>query len=49
MGIIKMFFTKLGLLGGLFIVLLLLPMGWPIIILIMVIAGIAAFVNTDKK
>ena len=45
--IIKAFFTKAGLLGGLFIVLLLLPMGWPIIILIMAIAGIAAFIKTD--
>lgn len=44
----KMLFTKIGLLGLLFIVLLLLPMGWPIIILIMVISVVVAFIKFDK-
>lgn len=44
---VKMLFTKLGLLGALFVILLLLPMGWPVVILIMVIAGIIAFIKHD--
>jgi hypothetical protein len=40
---LKAFFTKSGSLGILFVVLLLLPMGWPVIILIMVISSFAAF------
>ncbi len=46
---VKMLFTKLGALGALFVILLLLPMGWPVIILIMVTAGIAAFIKMDDK
>ncbi len=42
---LKMLLTKLGLLGTLFVILLLLPMGWPIIIIIMVIAVLAAIVS----
>jgi hypothetical protein len=44
----KILLTKIGLLGLLFIVLLLLPMGWPIIILIMIIAAVVAFIKSDK-
>jgi len=43
MDLIKSFFTKIGMLILLFIILLLLPMGWPVIILIMVISFLASF------
>lgn len=48
MQFLKELFSKLGALGVLFVVLLLLPMSWPVIILIMFISSVAAF-GSDSK
>ncbi len=45
----KELFSKLGALGVLFVVLLLLPMSWPVIILIMFISSVAAFGSDSKE
>jgi hypothetical protein len=48
MNFIKTLFNKFVALGILFIVLLLLPMAWPVIILIMLLSSIGAFGMDDK-
>jgi len=45
MNLENLLFSKIGLLILLFIVLLLLPMSWPVIILIMIISVFASFNN----
>lgn len=49
MNFLKQLFAKSGALGILFVVLLLLPMGWPVIILIMFISSVAAFGTDPEK